>query len=141
MAAARRCTACRSRSRAARARRSAHREEWDCGNRCRETRRRPRVPVYWYSITVATHSKDRADMPDSGTSQRGEQRSEKQAFLDAWERESATTMKLLRAYPGEKDGLKPHDSCRSAKDLAWTFVFEGAAWAPATPSNMPAMPA
>jgi len=74
--------------------------------------------------------------------------SEKQAFLDAWERESATTMKLLRAYPSEKDGLKPHDSCRSAKDLAWTFVFEGVAGAQAAqgemkypPPNMPAMPA
>jgi len=74
--------------------------------------------------------------------------SEKQAFLDAWERESATTMKLLRAYPSEKEGLKPHDSCRSAKDLAWTFVFEGVAGAQAAqgemkypPPNMPAMPA
>src|SRR6267142_2028476 len=53
MAAAQRCPACLLRSRGARARRSVHREEWDCGDRCRETRRRPRVPVYWYSITVA----------------------------------------------------------------------------------------
>ena len=74
--------------------------------------------------------------------------SEKKAFLDAWDRESATTMKVLRAYPGEKEGLKPHDSCRSAKDLAWTFVFEGIAGAQAVqgemkvpPPNMPTMPA
>ncbi len=74
--------------------------------------------------------------------------SEKKAFLDAWDRESATTMKVLRAYPGAKEALKPHDSCRSAKDLAWTFVFEGIAGAQAVqgemkfpPSNMPAMPA
>jgi uncharacterized damage-inducible protein DinB len=74
--------------------------------------------------------------------------SEKKAFLDAWDRESATTMKVLRAYPGAKEGLKPHDSCRSAKDLAWTFVFEGIAGAQAVqgemkfpPPNMPAMPA
>ena len=74
--------------------------------------------------------------------------SEKKAFLDAWDRESATTMKLLRAYPGAQEGLKPHDSCRSAKDLAWTFVFEGIAGAQAVqgemkfpPPNMPAMPA
>ena len=51
--------------------------------------------------------------------------SEKQAFLDAWDRESATTLKVLRAYPGNKEDLKPHPTCRSAKDLAWTFVFEG----------------
>jgi DinB family protein len=51
--------------------------------------------------------------------------SEKQAFLDAWTRESATTLKVLRAYPEGKTDLKPHASCRSAKELAWTFVFEG----------------
>jgi uncharacterized damage-inducible protein DinB len=74
--------------------------------------------------------------------------SEKKAFLDAWDRESATTMKVLRAYPGAKEGFKPHDSSRSAKDLAWTFVFEGIAGAQAVqdemkypPPNMPAMPA
>lgn len=51
--------------------------------------------------------------------------SEKQAFLDAWDRESATTLKVLRAFPEGKTTLKPHDDCRSAKELAWTFVFEG----------------
>src|SRR6266540_2965573 len=73
--------------------------------------------------------------------------SEKKAFLDAWEREAATTVKLLRAYPGGKETLKPHDTCRSAKELAWTFAFEGAAAAQAVkgefkfpPTNMPTMP-
>ena len=73
--------------------------------------------------------------------------SEKQAFLDAWNRESATTVKLLRAYPAIKEDLKPHPTCRSAKDLAWTFVFEGMGGAQAAqgemklpPANMPAMP-
>jgi uncharacterized damage-inducible protein DinB len=73
--------------------------------------------------------------------------SEKDAFLNAWDRETATTMKVLRAYPTGKEGLKPHDTCRSAKDLAWTFVFEGVAGAGAVqgelkfpPTNMPAMP-
>ena len=50
---------------------------------------------------------------------------EKQAFLDAWNREAATTLKVLRAFPDAKTELKPHASCRSAKELAWTFVFEG----------------
>src|ERR1043166_7666056 len=50
---------------------------------------------------------------------------EKQAFLDAWNREAATTLKVLRAFPDTKTDLKPHETCRSAKDLAWTFVFEG----------------
>ena len=51
--------------------------------------------------------------------------SEKQAFLDAWNRETATTLKVLRAFPPEQTNLKPHAACRSAKELAWTFVFEG----------------
>src|SRR2546423_3941331 len=73
--------------------------------------------------------------------------SEKQAFLAAWNREIATTMKVLRAYPTGKDALKPHDTCRSAKELAWTFAVEGIAGAAAVqgefkfpPPNMPAMP-
>ncbi len=57
--------------------------------------------------------------------------SEKQAFLDAWEREAATTVKVLRAYPGGKETMKPHATCRSAQELAWTFAFEGVAAAQA----------
>lgn len=74
--------------------------------------------------------------------------SEKQKFQDAWDRESATTLKVLRAFPADKIDLKPHPTCRSAKDLAWTFVFEGVAGSQAVqgemkfpPPNMPAKPA
>jgi uncharacterized damage-inducible protein DinB len=73
--------------------------------------------------------------------------SEKDAFLQAWDREAATTMKVLRAYPASKEDLKPHPTCRSAKDLAWNFVFEGVGGAQAVdgemkfpPPNMPSMP-
>jgi uncharacterized damage-inducible protein DinB len=72
---------------------------------------------------------------------------EKDAFLSAWDRETATTIKVLRAYPTGKESLKPHDTCRNAKELAWTFAFEGAAATQAVqgefsfpPKNMPAMP-
>jgi hypothetical protein len=51
--------------------------------------------------------------------------SEKQKFGKRGTQESATTLRLLRAYPQDKTDLKPHPTCRSAKDLAWTFVFEG----------------
>src|SRR6266550_680470 len=61
------------------------------------------------------------------TTQRGDHMSEKKAFLDAWEREAATTVKVLRAYPGGKETMKPHTTCRSAQELAWTFAFEGVA--------------
>jgi uncharacterized damage-inducible protein DinB len=49
---------------------------------------------------------------------------EKDQFIQAWEREFQTTLKLLKQYPAEKAGLKPSEKSRSAKDLAWTFVVE-----------------
>jgi uncharacterized damage-inducible protein DinB len=73
--------------------------------------------------------------------------SEKQQFQDAWDRESAVTLKVLKAYPQDKTDMKPHPTCRSAKELAWTFVFEGVGGAQAVhgemkfpPPNMPPMP-
>ncbi|HYT82942.1 MAG TPA: hypothetical protein VEK86_05800, partial [Gemmatimonadales bacterium] len=51
--------------------------------------------------------------------------SEKEQFLTTWEREAGTTLRVLKAYPGTKVDLKPHEKARSAKELAWTFVFEG----------------
>lgn len=48
----------------------------------------------------------------------------KQAFLDTYDREHATTMRVLRAYPEDKLDLKPAPSMKSAKDLAWVFVLE-----------------
>jgi uncharacterized damage-inducible protein DinB len=50
--------------------------------------------------------------------------SEKEMFLQTWEREFQTTLKVLKAYPSNKLDLKPHERSRSAKDLAWTFVAE-----------------
>jgi len=73
--------------------------------------------------------------------------SEKQKFQEAWDKESALTLKVLKGYPPEQTDLQPHPTCRSAKDLAWTFVFEGVAGSQAVegemkfpPPNMPPMP-
>ncbi len=73
--------------------------------------------------------------------------SEKEQFLSTWDREVGTTLKVLKAYPGAKVDLKPHDKARSAKELAWTFVFEGVGGAQATegefkfpPPGMPPKP-
>ena len=49
---------------------------------------------------------------------------EKQQFLDSYEREHATTMKVLRAYPKDKLDLKPAERSPSAHQLAWVFVLE-----------------
>jgi uncharacterized damage-inducible protein DinB len=72
---------------------------------------------------------------------------EKEQFLNAWDKETQTTLKILKAFPPTKTDLKPHAKARSAKELAWTFVFEGVGGAQALdgefkfpPKNMPAMP-
>jgi uncharacterized damage-inducible protein DinB len=50
--------------------------------------------------------------------------SPKQQFLEAYEREHETTMRVLRAYPTDKLDLQPHPKLKTARDLAWIFVIE-----------------
>lgn len=50
--------------------------------------------------------------------------SPKQQFLDAYEREHRTTMRVLRAYPTDKLELRPHPKLKTARELAWLFVLE-----------------
>jgi uncharacterized damage-inducible protein DinB len=49
---------------------------------------------------------------------------ERERFINFYERESATTKKVLDAYPAAECDLKPHDRSNSAKALARTFVIE-----------------
>ena len=49
---------------------------------------------------------------------------EKEMFLQSWDREFQTTMKVLKAYPADKLAFKPHERSRSAGELAWIFVGE-----------------
>lgn len=51
---------------------------------------------------------------------------EKEMYLQSWEREVQTTAKVLRAYPPDKLDYKPHEKSRSARELAWVFVQEEA---------------
>lgn len=46
------------------------------------------------------------------------------ALAAAFGRESATTLKVLHAYPAAQADFKPHERSSSAKQLAWTFVVE-----------------
>jgi uncharacterized damage-inducible protein DinB len=48
----------------------------------------------------------------------------KQQFLDAYEKEHQTTMRVLRAYPENKLDLQPHPKCKTARELAWMFAIE-----------------
>ena len=50
--------------------------------------------------------------------------SEKARFLEAYEREHAITMKVLRAFPPERGDLRPAPTSNTARDLAWIFVME-----------------
>jgi len=50
--------------------------------------------------------------------------SEKETFIQTWEREFSTTMRVLKAYPADKLDLKPHERSRTARDLAWNFAAE-----------------
>ena len=50
--------------------------------------------------------------------------SARQALLDSYVRESATTLKVLYAYPAEHADLRPHFTSNSAQQLAWTFAIE-----------------
>lgn len=50
--------------------------------------------------------------------------SEKEQFLQTWDREFQTTLKVLRAYPPEKLDLKPAEKSKSARDLLFVFRNE-----------------
>ena len=45
-------------------------------------------------------------------------------FHTAYDRESATTLKVLRAYPADQGALKPHERSSSAHTIGATFVVE-----------------
>ncbi len=49
---------------------------------------------------------------------------EKDMFLQTWEREFQTTVNVLKAYPNDKLDVKPSEKLRTARDLAWVFVGE-----------------
>src|SRR4051812_42792796 len=75
--------------------------------------------------------------------------SPKEQVLNAYAREHATTMRVLRAYPTDKLDLRPHAMCKTARELAWVFVIERGLGTVAfnnglasggPPSGMPAAP-
>lgn len=48
----------------------------------------------------------------------------KARLLRNFEREHATTLKVVRAFPGEQMSLRPNERCNTAQHLAWMFVLE-----------------
>jgi uncharacterized damage-inducible protein DinB len=51
-------------------------------------------------------------------------KSAKHAFLEQYERNHASTLRVLKAFPGERSEFRPHERSSSALKLAWTFVIE-----------------
>jgi uncharacterized damage-inducible protein DinB len=50
--------------------------------------------------------------------------SEKDMFLQVFQKECQTTIRLMKAFPADKADLRPHERSKSAKELAWIFVQE-----------------
>ena len=48
----------------------------------------------------------------------------KARLLRKFEREHATTLKILRAFPADQASLRPNERCNSAQQLAAAFVIE-----------------
>ncbi len=48
----------------------------------------------------------------------------KQALINTFKKETATTLKVLRAYPADQAELQPHPDCRTARELAWTLTLD-----------------
>ena len=48
----------------------------------------------------------------------------KEALLKTLKKETATTLKVLKAYPEDMNDFKPHERSSDIKKLASTFVFE-----------------
>ena len=48
----------------------------------------------------------------------------KEQFLKAYDREHATTMRVLHAFPAAETDFRPHEKSKSARELAWVFVAE-----------------
>ena len=48
----------------------------------------------------------------------------KEQWLGVYQRESATTLKVMRAYPAAKHDLQPHPVSATAKKLMWVFSIE-----------------
>ena len=54
-------------------------------------------------------------------------KSPRQQFVDGFERETATTLRVLKAYPEDQSELKPHEKLKTARELAAMFTMEMAA--------------
>ena len=52
--------------------------------------------------------------------------SEKEMYIKMWDNEFKTTLKVLKAYPENRQDYRPNEKSKSAKELAWVFASEEA---------------
>jgi uncharacterized damage-inducible protein DinB len=50
--------------------------------------------------------------------------SQKQRFLEVYDKEHQTTMRVLRAYPADQAEFRPNERCKPAREVAWIFAIE-----------------
>lgn len=48
----------------------------------------------------------------------------RKSLADTWERETATTLRVMRAYPPDQMDFRPHERSTTARNLAWLFSNE-----------------
>ena len=48
--------------------------------------------------------------------------SQREQFIEVWEREFPTTVNVLRAFPVDQGDFKPAEKCRTGRELAWIFA-------------------
>jgi uncharacterized damage-inducible protein DinB len=48
----------------------------------------------------------------------------REQYLEVYNREAATTLKLLEAYPADQSELRPHERAKTARELAFMFALE-----------------
>jgi predicted enzyme related to lactoylglutathione lyase/uncharacterized damage-inducible protein DinB len=66
----------------------------------------------------------KGDDPAAAASEVSAARAAKKFFPESYEREHATTLKVLRAFPVDQASFRPHERSNAALQLAWTFVLE-----------------
>ena len=47
----------------------------------------------------------------------------KQLFLEAFEREHATSLRVLRAFPDEQSDFRPSEKAKTAREIVWPLVL------------------
>jgi len=57
------------------------------------------------------------------TQTQARQMTEKEMFLDSFEREYQTTLKVLKAFPKDKGELKPSSNLKTAREIAWMLAL------------------